>query len=320
MILCRLDFWLISNNLQDLVTTTDIIPAIKTDHAAISIEFSISEKHVKGPGHWKMNCSLLDDEDYVRDVTTKIPIWLIEGQNELTDDRSIWDWTKYKIRAHAIQHSKRKAMERKEKETNLQEEFAKAKQLFDSDPNATNANALNSAKEKLELLYEEKLQGIIIRARARWWEHGEKSTKYFLNLEKRNHVKKHVRKLKTSGSIITDPFNILSEQKRFYQELYKSQIKKADNTQATNFLNNLNIPSLKDQQMLSCEGKITSKECANALETFQLNKAPGNDGIPIEFYKKFWSLISEPFIRCANECFEKGEMSSSPETSSNYSN
>ena len=46
-------------------------------------------------------------------------------------------------------------------------------------------------------------------------------------------------------------------------------------------------------------------------ETFKLNKAPGNDGIPIEFYKTFWSLISEPFIKCANECFEKGEMSNS---------
>ena len=203
-------------------------------------------------------------------------------------------------------------MERKEKEMNLQKEFARAKQVFDSDPNTNNANALNSAKEKLELLYEEKLQGIIIRARARWWEHGEKSTKYVLNLKKRNHVKKHVRKLKTSGSIITDPFNILSEQTRFYQELYTSQNKKADNTRATEFfLNNLNIPGLTEQQRLSCEEKITLNECAKALETFQLNKAPGNDGIPIEFYETFWSLISEPFIRCANECFEKGDLSSS---------
>ena len=108
-----------------LLTTTDIIPAIKTDHAAISIEFSISEKHIKGPGHWKMNCSLLDDENYVRDVTAKIPIWLIEGQNELTYNRSIWDSFKYKIRAHAIHHLKRKAMERKEKEMNLQKSFMK---------------------------------------------------------------------------------------------------------------------------------------------------------------------------------------------------
>ena len=76
-------------------------------------------------------------------------------------------------------------------------------------------------------------------------------------------------------------------------------------------MNNLNIPGLTEQQRLSCKGKISSNECAKALETFQLNKAPGNDGIPIEFYKTFWSLISEPFIRCANECFEKGEMSSS---------
>ena len=105
---------------------------------------------------------------------------------------------------------------------------------------------------------------------------------------------------------------IISEQKRFYQELYTSQIMKADNPRVMDvFLNNLNIPSLTEQHMLCCEGKITSKECAKALETFQLNKAPGNDGIPIAFYKTFWSLIRELFIRCANKCFEKGEMSSS---------
>ena len=110
----------------------------------------------------------------------------------------------------------------------------------------------------------------MIRARACWHEHGEKSTKYFLNLEKRNHIKKHMLKLKIRGSITTDPFDILSEQQRFYQE-----------------------------------------ECALLLETFQNNKTPGNDGIPIEFYRKFWLLISEPFTKCANECFEKGEMSRS---------
>ena len=47
------------------------------------------------------------------------------------------------------------------------------------------------------------------------------------------------------------------------------------------------------------------------LEIFQNNKTPRNDGIPIEFYKKFWSLLCESFIQCTNECFEKGELSSS---------
>ena len=30
---------------------------------------------------------------------------------------------------------------------------------------------------------------------------------------------------------------------------------------------------------------------------------------PIEFYKVFWPLISDPFLKCVNESFEKGEMS-----------
>ena len=64
---------------------------------------------------------------------------------------------------------------------------------------------LDEIKEKLELLYEEKVKEIVIRARARWHAYGERSTtiKYFLNLEKRIHVKKHIRKLLTSGSITT---------------------------------------------------------------------------------------------------------------------
>ena len=41
-IFCRLDYWLISNNLQDFVNTTDIIPAIKTDHAAIELNLTDS--------------------------------------------------------------------------------------------------------------------------------------------------------------------------------------------------------------------------------------------------------------------------------------
>ena len=49
-VFCRLDYWLISNNLQDFVKSTDIIPAIKTDHAAIDLVITDIETDVKGPG------------------------------------------------------------------------------------------------------------------------------------------------------------------------------------------------------------------------------------------------------------------------------
>ena len=68
-----------------------------------------------------MNSALLEDDDYINDVTSKIPIWLAQGRKDLSDDCIIWDWLKYNIRAHAKQHSKRRARERKEKENGLVE-------------------------------------------------------------------------------------------------------------------------------------------------------------------------------------------------------
>ena len=122
---------------------------------------------------------------------------------------------KCSVDAHAIQYSKRKAKERVKKELDLQEELSKAKGKLENNPNDHNTTHYNVVREKLESFYEEKTKGVIIRARARWHEHGEKSTKYFLNLEKRNHVKKHIRKLCINGKTTTDPHCILKEQERF---------------------------------------------------------------------------------------------------------
>ena len=104
----------------------------------------------------------------------------------------------------------------------IQKEYEEVTRCFEKDPNDYNRSRLNEIKEKLELFYEEKTSVIIEGARARWHEHGERSTKYFLNLEKRNHVKKHIRKLVISGAITTDPYQILSEQKKLLLQLVQN--------------------------------------------------------------------------------------------------
>ena len=49
-----------------------------------------------------------------------------------------------------MQHSKRRAKERNEKENRFEEEYAKAKQGFETDPNNINLNILSTGKESLE--------------------------------------------------------------------------------------------------------------------------------------------------------------------------
>ena len=74
-----------------------------------------------------MNCSLLEDENYVNEIALKVPVWIAECEKDLIDNRSIWEWLKYNIRAHAIQYSIKRAQERTEKEDSLQTEYSSTK-------------------------------------------------------------------------------------------------------------------------------------------------------------------------------------------------
>ena len=247
----------------------------------------------------------------VNELRNNFPEWKTTAIDNLSDKRSIWDWLKYKIRKHAIYYSKQKARTRNARERLLQTTYEEAAKRYEEDPSTINQNLLNEAKEILEHFYEEKTRGIIIRARARWHEHGERISKYFLNLEKRNNVRKHIRKLCVSGVITTDPYQILEEQNRFYNSLYESQSNDINDKISETFLSNLKMPTLSEEQKQSCEGEISFEELESVLNSFQNNKLPGNDGLPIEFYKTCWNLINESFMECVQESFKYGEMSSS---------
>ena len=75
----------------------------------------------------------------------------------------------------------------------------------------------NRSKDELESLYNYITKGIILRSRISWYEHGEKSSKYFFNLEKRNKSKYQIRKILSSdnGREYTNPEEIMNELKSF---------------------------------------------------------------------------------------------------------
>ena len=53
----------------------------------------------------------------------------------------------------------------------------------------------NNIKEQIEEYNKEKAIGAQIRSKADWTEHGERNSKFFLNLEKRNYQTKCITKL-----------------------------------------------------------------------------------------------------------------------------
>ena len=62
----RIDYWLISDDLQDDIERADITPPIKPDHSAITLSFNSLKDQPFGPSYWKFNASLLQDENYIQ--------------------------------------------------------------------------------------------------------------------------------------------------------------------------------------------------------------------------------------------------------------
>ena len=103
----------------------------------------------------------------------------------------------------------------------------------------------NSFKDKLNDIYEEISNGIKIRSRSNWYELGEKSNKYFLNLEKSRACQNILHKICSKTQEITDLTKINTTIFDFFANLFKEKLK-TNGESLNNFLNDLSIPSLSE--------------------------------------------------------------------------
>ena len=70
---CRLDYFLVSQDLCRLATSCKIVHAAETDHSEILIHFKKDTANQrKGPGFWKFNNSLLKDEKYINKLRNNL--------------------------------------------------------------------------------------------------------------------------------------------------------------------------------------------------------------------------------------------------------
>ena len=104
----RLDYFFVSNSLQEAIKSVNILASFSTDHSPIFITLSKLNEFTEGKGLWKFNNSLIFNEDYVEKMKNHISDILNFLNNEnIKDDQVIWEYLKYEIRKFTIQYSKR---------------------------------------------------------------------------------------------------------------------------------------------------------------------------------------------------------------------
>ena len=110
-------------------------------------------------------------------------------------------------------------------------------------------------KNNLEQIYQEKTNG----SKCNWYELGEKSSKFFLNLENQHALQNQVRTLLCGQNKITDKNQINHQLHHFYEKLFTEKLK-IQNENITAYLNLINIPVLAGEKHVKVQYRQTNFE------------------------------------------------------------
>ena len=170
----RLDFFLISHDMMPSVQNCDIKPTIESDHSVIELSL-MSAKISRGKGYWKFNNSLLYDKEYVDLVKDTIKSTLdqyrINNNTFSIDDQLLWETLLLMIRGKTIYYSSTKKKKKLAQEKSHQNKLIELEKALDeTDENIEKEEILkeiNEVKNNLDEIYNEKVQGMLIRSKAK---------------------------------------------------------------------------------------------------------------------------------------------------------
>jgi hypothetical protein len=299
----RIDIFFISETLLNNLAGSKIEAGFMSDHNYITINIKLNDLK-RGKGTWKFNNSLLHDKTYVDTMKDLIKTEKIENDH-YTDKGFLWDYIKMRVRSETMLYTSINNKKKREVLLRLENDLERLDQEYMENPTDDIYAELASVKRELEDCNKEKLEGTIFRSKCEWAEHGEKNSKYFLNLEKYNYTNKCITSLECGGKMVTEEKEVLSEIKKYYEKLYGSNRinrKKLDDVLT-------DIPKLTESQKVLTKGLVTYEQCLKALKTLANGKTPGMDGITTDFYKFFWLDISDIVLDSINHAFIKQEMS-----------
>ena len=306
LVLSRIDHWLISEHICNMVTVCKVQPGLQSDHSIINLKINNSPQS-RGKGFWKFNSSLLHDVTYVNNIKEIVREKTFDLA--LMEDKGLkWDSIKCEIRGATLAHSFTKNKKRREVEKKLNNSLISLQEKLTLSADTKTLDEYEKVKSELENIEQEKAKGVILRSKIKWSEAGEKNTKYFLNLEKRNSINKTISRLEVNpGVTVNNTKEILNECKTFYSDLYNEPCHNQIDDNNKFFSTEHNTLSNDDKNI--CEGILTIDECTKAIKAMKNGKSPGNDGFTAEFYKFFWIDIKYLVLDSLNYAYVKGELS-----------
>jgi len=69
-----------------------------------------------------------------------------------------------------------------------------------------------------------------------------------------------------------------------------------------------NLPQVSEEVNADLSKAVTLEELEKALQSMEGGKVPGIDGLPVEFYRTFWTEVSPDLLQVINESLINGQL------------
>jgi hypothetical protein len=316
----RLDYIYISNSLNNRIKCSKTNWGFeKSDHAALVTTLKINPEIKKGPGIIKVNSEVIKDPIKKEQIRDELTFLLSQIPNEW-DGHMKLDFLKISLRSTIAKYTSIKRQEDKEELENLEgalndTEILKMKVVtkIASDQNnsvlRTNLNkieiARNSIKHELEVSRNKVTERLSFKANAHWYEYGEKSNKFFLNLNKVKSRQKLISTIKNGDKIWEGQAEVTDGIREFYSDLYKKNTNLQPQSSDPGFFDH--CPKLSEVQKNSLDVALSLDEMRKALFSCK-ESAPGPDGIPYIVYKVFWPQVGQIIKDAWDYSIESGKI------------
>lgn len=215
------DFFLVSNTLTQLVNSCSIRASFNSDHSIVVLQCDF-ENEKRGRGFWKFNNTLLDDPKHNELVIQAFHTAMHNNQNK--NAAMQWEMAKMHMAQASSSYSKEKALNRNKRLKDLQFKIEWLTFQLEIDPGGNQLKIeqdLQEYKDEMNNILQVKFKGSLFRSKCQFYAEGERSSKYYFNLEKSRYNKKVVKQLFTPEKQLKKGVqDILDIQANFFQKLY----------------------------------------------------------------------------------------------------
>lgn len=300
----RIDFILCDRRFEHFISKVFYKMYSGSDHDFLYVMMDFSGVE-RGPGVWVVNAELLKNDFYKMEMENLI----INSVDDVLYDEAIyvwWDNVKSDIKRLSIECCKKIQKAKRAKERELNKEWEdEMKKVTEGN---TDIRKIVVLEEKLKKMEEDKCTGARIRSKIRNTVEGERSTKFFYEVEKARQKADLIKNVSLEGKNIKDTEGILKAVQEFYGVLFRTE---GVNEEDEEFLLNQIKVKVKEDDKKLCDSDITEEEINEAITQLSNGKSPGLDGLSSEFYKVFKDVLIPILKDLFLVIFQNGQLSES---------